>query len=281
MVWVSMAAVALLLLVVVLVLHNRRLQVAQLRQQALLEAKLERGLQTSALAHELRQPLSHLLLQSRLMQCRVEGGVADPQAVLEGVQNLQRSAQQIHQMIDTITALLRGQPGRKEPVDLVALVHELVASRCAERSLRQIQLHLDLPAEPVILELNKAQISIAIRNLLVNAQQALLEMEPQDRHLAVTLVQNAEKILVQVADSGPGLPSHSMRELLLNSTTADGMGLGLFTVHAIAKQHQGRLTLGRSQALRGAECSLWFQPCSVDPGTSIDRALPGAPVGNH
>jgi nitrogen-specific signal transduction histidine kinase len=67
MVWVSMAAVALLLLVVVLVLHNRRLQVAQLRQQALLEAKLERGLQTSALAHELRQPLSHLLLQSRLM----------------------------------------------------------------------------------------------------------------------------------------------------------------------------------------------------------------------
>lgn len=276
-----MAAVALLLLVVELLMHNRRLQVAHLRQQSLLEAKLERGLQASALAHELRQPLSYLLMQSRLMQSRVEGGSADPMAVLEGVENLQRSAQQIHQLIDTITALLRGQPGQREPVDLVALVQELLASCCAERSLRQIQLHLDLPAEPVVLELNKAQISIAIRNLLMNAQQALLDVEPQHRHLAVTLDQKAEQVQLQVADSGPGLPSHSIRELVMNSSTASGMGLGLFTVHAIAKQHQGRLTLGRSQALRGAECSLWFQPCSVDSGTSIDRALPGAPVGIH
>ena len=274
-----MAAVALLLLVVVLVEHNRRLKVAHLHQQALLEAKLERGLQASALAHELRQPLSHLLMQSRLMQCRVESGMANPEAVLEGVQNLQRSAQQIDQLIDTITALLRGQPGQKQPVDLVTLVQELLASCCSECSLRQIQLHLDLPVEPVVLELNKAQISIAIRNLLMNAQQALLDVEAQHRHLAVTLDQKADQILLQVADSGSGLPSHSLRELMMNSSTANGMGLGLFTVHAIAKHHQGRLMLGRSQALRGAECSLWLPSCSVNPGTSIDTALPGAPVG--
>jgi len=274
-----MAAVALLLLVVVLVEHNRRLKVAHLHQQALLEAKLERGLQASALAHELRQPLSHLLMQSRLMQCRVESGMANPEAVLEGVQNLQRSAQQIDQLIDTITALLRGQPGQKQPVDLVTLVQELLTSCCAECSLRQIQLHLDLPVEPVVLELNKAQISIAIRNLLMNAQQALLDVEAQHRHLAVTLDQKADQILLQVADSGSGLPSHSLRELMMNSSTANGMGLGLFTVHAIAKHHQGRLMLGRSQVLRGAECSLWLPSCSVNPGTSIDTALPGAPVG--
>lgn len=276
-----MAAVALLLLVVVLVEHNRRLNVAHQHQQALLEEKLERGLQASALAHELRQPLSHLLMQSRLMQCRVEGGAVDPEAVLEGVQNLQHSAQQINQLIDTITALLRGQPGQKEPVDLVTLVQDSIASCCAERSLRQIQLHLNLPAEPMVLELNKAQISIAIRNLLVNAQQALLNVEPQHRHLAVTLDQKVEQILLRVADSGPGLPSHSLRELMMNSSTVGGMGLGLMTVHAIAKQHQGLLILGRSQALRGAECSLWLQSCSVDLDTSIDRALPGAPVGVH
>jgi len=274
-----MAAVALLLLVVVLLMHNRRLQVSHLRQKSLLEAKLERGLQASALAHELRQPLSHLLMQSRLMQCRVESGMANPEAVLEGVQNLQRSAQQIDQLIDTITALLRGQPGQKQPVDLVTLVQELLASCCSDCSLRQIQLHLDLPVEPVVLELNKAQISIAIRNLLMNAQQALLDVEAQHRHLAVTLDQKADQILLQVADSGSGLPSHSLRELMMNSSTANGMGMGLFTVHAIAKHHQGRLMLGRSQALRGAECSLWLPSCSVNPGTSIDTALPGAPVG--
>ena len=39
-----MAAVALLFLVVVLVQHNRRLNVAHLHQQALLEDKLKRGL---------------------------------------------------------------------------------------------------------------------------------------------------------------------------------------------------------------------------------------------
>lgn len=274
-----MAAVALLLLVGVLVEHNRRLNVAHQHQQALLEDKLERGLQASALAHELRQPLSHLLMQSRLMQCRVESGVANPEAVLEGVHNLQHSAQQINQLIDTITALLRGQPGQTEPVDLVLLVQELLASCCAERSLRQIQLQLNLPTKPMVLELNKAQISIAVRNLLMNAQQALIDVEAQHRHLAVTLDQKTDQILLQVADSGPGLPSHSLRELMMNSSTANGMGLGLFTVHAIAKHHQGRLMLGQSQALRGAECSLWLPTCGVDPGTSIDTALPGAPVG--
>ena len=274
-----MAAVALLLLVGVLVEHNRRLNVAHQHQQALLEDKLERGLQASALAHELRQPLSHLLMQSRLMQYRVESGVANPEAVLEGVHNLQRSAQQINQLIDTITALLRGQTSQTEPVDLVLLVQELLASCCAERSLRQIQLHLNLPTKPMVLELNKAQISIAIRNLLMNAQQALIDVEAQHRHLAVTLDQKTDQILLQVADSGPGLPSHSLRELMMNSSTANGMGLGLFTVHAIAKHHQGRLMLGQSRALRGAECSLWLPTCGVDPGTSIDTALPGAPVG--
>ena len=133
----------------------------------------------------------------------------------------------------------------------------------------------------MVLELNKAQISIAIRNLMLNAQQALLNVEPQHRYLAVTLDHKADQILLQLADSGPGLPSHSLRELMMNSSTAGGMGLGLLTVHAITKQHQGRLTLGRSHALSGAECSLCLQSCTIDQDTSIDRALPGAPVGVH
>lgn len=275
------AVAALFFLVVVLLQRNRRLQALHIRQQALLEAKLERGLQASALAHELRQPLSHLLLQSRLIQCRMEGGATDPQDAVKDIQDLQHSAQKIHQLIDTITAFLRGEPGRRESVDLVALVQAVLASRCAERCLRQIQLHVELPAEPVQLWLNKVQITIAIRNLLVNAEQALLDVDPQKRRLALTLDSRPEQILLQVADSGPGLPSHCMRELVMDSSTPGGMGLGLFTVHAIAKQHQGRLVLGRSEALGGADCCLWLDRCSVDPGTSIDTALPGARVGIH
>ena len=59
-----------------------------------------------------------------------------------------------------------------------------------------------------------------------------------------------------VADSGPGLPSSNLRELLMRSTKPHGMGVGLLTVQSIACRHGGALHLGHSNPLGGAEVRL-------------------------
>jgi nitrogen-specific signal transduction histidine kinase len=56
-----------------------------------------------------------------------------------------------------------------------------------------------------------------------------------------------------IADSGPGLPSTNLRDLLMRSTKPQGMGVGLLTVQSIACRHSGAPHLGRSQHLGGAE----------------------------
>jgi signal transduction histidine kinase len=223
--------------------------------QAALGEKLAQSLKASALAHELRQPLSQLLLQTRLIQLRFEEAPISNPPLQQAMAELQTCGSQINDLIEAIGSLLRESATPMQPVDLPAVLRACLQRLKPKLQASGVELQLQLLHPPVLVSGVPGQLEIACCNLLSNACEAL-EGQPQPRRLACSLQAEAGMVELVVADSGPGLPSSKLRELLMRSTKPHGMGVGLLTVQSIACRHGGALHLGHSNPLGGAEVHL-------------------------
>ena len=233
--------------------------------QAALGEKLAQSLKASALAHELRQPLSQLLLQTRLLQHRFEEEQINNPPLEQAVAELQTCGSQINDLIEAIGSLLRESATPMQPVDLTSVLRACLQRLKPKLQASGVELQLQLLQPPVLVNGVSGQLEIACCNLLSNACEAL-DGQPQPRRLACSLQAEAGMVELVVADSGPGLPNTNVRELLVGSTKPQGMGVGLLTVQSIACRHGGALHLGHSNPMGGAEVRLRL-PLATPPST--------------
>ena len=235
------------------------------------------GLQASALAHELRQPLGHLLLQMQLLQFRLEQADAVDPALETPLDEVKKSGRQINRLITTMTQLLRPPAVIRSRANLCAVVKRSLWELQSDIAGAKVTVECHGIKRPAWIEGDAEALLIACKNVLHNALTALKEMPPVERRLRVQLDCGPETVVLTIADSGPGLPTAEIHELLMNSSSRDGMGLGLLTVQAIARRHNGYLSLNRSAELGGAELRLSF-PAAVQTNVGSDTAPPGAPA---
>ena len=248
----------LILLVCIWAAHvQSRLQqkrTAMQRSEERLMHKLSESLKASALAHELRQPLSQLLLQTRLMQHRFEQDDSTSPALQIAMADVQTSGRQINQLIAAIHDLFH-ESTPPQRLDLTRVVRTCLQRLGPQLQAAGVELELNGLEQPWLVNGQGTQVEIACCNLLSNGLEAL-KQQPSPRQLAVALSSDGDRVELQVADSGPGLPSSQLRDLVMASTKAKGMGVGLLTVQSIASRHDGSLQLGQSARLGGAELRL-------------------------
>ena len=224
------------------------------RQQKQLQQDLRASLRASALIHEVRQPLSVLLLQIRALQV---GQAADNRSRQDEVERLQLRAAEINRTIDALGSLL-STANRREPqsLDLSRLVGDALTRLQEQFSTHQIDVDCQQVVSGLVLCGDRRQLELATANLLRNAIEALIDQSYGPRRLMVSLRRHDGHAVLQVADNGPGLKSLDLNELQLDSNKMGGMGLGLYVVDLIATNHDGSLQLGRSPVLGGAELTL-------------------------
>ena len=104
---------------------------------------------------------------------------------------------------------------------------------------------LQVRADPVALE----QI---VHNLLLNALQALEQVPPDQRRLALTLAREQAEAVLAVQDSGPGLAPEVLPHVFepFFSTRQGGLGLGLSLCESLAQGMGGSLSAANAK-LRG------------------------------
>jgi signal transduction histidine kinase len=205
-----------------------------------------------AISHELRSPLTRARLNAEL--------VDDSEA---------RSAllRDLAEMRDLIDSLLEGEriaagaPAlRIEPVDLGALVSELVQTQFAGRA---VQLAVDAPATPV--PADPTRLRLLLRNLVDNALRhgGDATLPPQ-----VFLRREADgRLALGVRDHGPGVPPGQLARLSeafyrpdsARTRAAGGVGLGLYLCRLVAQAHGGELRIRRAEP--GLEVAMvWAVP---------------------
>jgi signal transduction histidine kinase len=257
-------------------LQNAQHTTSRLQRQT--EHKLVQSLQASALVHELRQPLSQLLLQLKRLQHRMEQQAAPDPVLEQSLDELLQSGRQMDGLIDAIHRLLGPAPRRFTRLNLCAIAAASLQALRPALQAEAVAVQVADLDQPAWIQADAAHLQIAVANLLRNALEALRHTPPP-RQLRLQIDRTREAVVLQVGDSGPGLPVLDWRQLLLNSSATAGMGLGLMIVQSIASNHGGRLILGRSADLGGALVSLSLPLASLAPDNAdSDTEPPAAPA---
>lgn len=223
-----------------------------------LSQKLKTSLTAAAIVHEIRQPLSSILLNCRLavqsLEQAASGSIPDP--LQRSLLQLTTDADRVVATIERMRMLLRNVETEHGPFHLNLSVESALVFLKKELHRSQVQWHSAGLDQPCSVIGDGAQLQIAVVNLVRNAIQAMETTPTDKRHLQVTLIQSVDTVRIAVADSGPGFRADFQEHRdsgVLNTTKADGMGVGLYVVQTAVANHQGRLHFQRSMELGGAE----------------------------
>ncbi len=218
-----------------------------LRQEERLEAKLRSSLHAAAVAHEINLPLSTLLLNTRLLMEQAGDQVQGVER--ERLEAMGVEAQRVITTIEKMRTLLRNVQTEHQPLDLTDVARSaLLQTRSAQRKAGVVVTRDSSLDTPVEVQGDPTQIQIAIVNLLRNALEALgtrpsSESVPQ---VAVSVERSEGGVDLIVDDNGPGFPPGQTAIAPLETTKADGSGLGLFVVETTMANHGGRVLMERS-----------------------------------
>jgi signal transduction histidine kinase len=217
------------------------------------------GAVASGLAHEIRNPLNSLSINSQLLvemlSALPDGDKANKEELLSLAQS---NLKVIQRLSDLLTDFLRfARPPSMELVvtDLNRVVAETVRFLEVDFSRRGIELTTKLHTAPLPLLADEKLLKQALLNILLNAEEA---MDKDPRRIRVTTGRSeAGRPFARVQDNGRGIPRADRGQIfrLFFTTRKNGSGLGLPIVRQIVREHGGKITL-RSREGRGTTVTL-------------------------
>ncbi|WP_415033011.1 ATP-binding protein [Azonexus sp.] len=199
------------------------------------------------LAHEIKNPLTPIQLSAERLQLKLGTKLTSPDAdMLErGTQTIINQVQAMKRMVDDFRDYARTPAPQLAPVDLNALVQEVLS--LYEGSTAQIELKLAADLPPV--QGDATQLRQIIHNLLRNAEDALENQNPA-RIEILSEIAGSRCARLRITDNGPGFPGELLPRIFepYVTTKARGTGLGLPIVKKIIDEHQGNIEISNTAA---------------------------------
>lgn len=197
------------------------------------------GEMATTLAHELNQPLTSIVQNMDAARIVVNKNLEGPELSIL-VSETEIQAHRAGGIIRTLRDFVRNKDVSTEAFDLVELLHETAQLVGVEASAEGIAVKLDIKSEATAFG-SRIQISQVIVNLFRNAIEAILDSDPDQRQITVSLARADEWVEVSVADTGAGFDDDFDPFARFASTKKGGIGLGLSICESIIEAHSGRL----------------------------------------
>ncbi len=255
---------------------QRREQELREKQEQLVQAgKLATlGELTTGIAHELNNPLNNigLFVGNAIDLIELEVAEAEPELIMRELRNAMQQVRKATEIISHLRTFGRAAPVSFEAVDIAQVVERALSLMHEQLRLRQIEVRLRFPDEPVVVTGNAIQIEQVFINLLTNARDALAEAA--QKVITITFHGEAEQVVLHFSDSGPGIPA-GMEKRIFDPffTTKDvgkGTGLGLSITYGIIKDHHGTITV-ESHPGEGAHFLIQLPRTHADQEDMLDE----------
>lgn len=255
---------------------------------------------TASLAHEIKNPLNSLQIHAQLMNRALhdpDRRASDHERILQSSDVILEEISRLNRVVNDFLTAVRPTRPMKNRADINRLIEHVYATLQPELEARGIicSLRLDRDIPPV--EIDPAQMTQVVLNLLKNSMEALEEQREALASRPASLAGAAqewrptleihtrmlldERYLVKIVDNGPGIPEENLRRVHepYFTTKFSGTGLGLAIVSRIVEEHGGLMHIA-SEPGKGTVVSISFL-LDGRPVRLLGQDLPVAPALGH
>jgi PAS domain S-box-containing protein len=219
------------------------------------------GTLASGVAHEINNPLACVTANLELLREELTPPVPGeppptrmPQPeILAALDDAREGAERVRVIVRDLRLFARGDAGERGPVDLGGVLQaaERMAGNMVKTRARVVQEHAPLP--PV--DGNATRLCQVFVNILVNAAQAIAAGAPEDNEVRVCAALDGDRVVVEVRDTGVGIPadvrSRIFDPFFSTKGIGGGHGLGLSVCHGIVTSFGGQISVDDGPEGRG------------------------------
>lgn len=220
--------------------HDRKMLEERLNQT---EKLASFGQLVAGIAHEIKNPLA--IIQSSLDV--LENPARSPEQKAEAGQFIREEVRRLDERLRSFLAFARPREVRPRQVLLSGFLKRRLAA--LEPVFPNVQFSLEISKPEPLVMADEEQLSQVLINLVLNAGEAM------DGHgrLAVKTRQHGHEALIEVEDSGPGIPPELRARIFdpFYTTKPNGSGLGLSICYQILIAHGGRIMVNSGRDGQG------------------------------
>jgi signal transduction histidine kinase len=199
------------------------------------------GKMAAMIAHEVRNPLSSIGLNTELLEEEL-AAIADSDEARELCRAIHREVDRLAGITEEYLAFSRLPKPKLADEPVNSMVSDLASFVREDLAVKQVTLTTDLVAGDPIARIDAAQIRQCLLNLIRNAAEAVTARG--SGHVTLrTRAAGAGRVEIDVEDNGIGIPAEVLPQLFdpFFSTKEDGSGLGLALTQQIVRDHGGDL----------------------------------------
>lgn len=220
------------------IIHDLTLRKKAERELMQAELLSVTGKMARSMAHEVRNPLTNLVLALNELEDVVE--TTEDTIIFTDI--IKRNSKRIDQIITEMLNSSRKSIIQKQKNDITKIIEDSVAVVLDRITLQNMQLKLDISNAPIEIQLDAKQFKLALNNILINAVEA---MEEGSGLLKISCLTKDNFVHIIIEDNGIGMERETINKLFNPFFTSKkgGMGLGLTTVLNIIKGHDGTIDI--------------------------------------
>ena len=216
-------------------------------RQRLTELENEKARFLRQVSHELKTPLASLHEGVALLEDEVAGKLSAGQREVTGI--LRQSGLALQKQIEDLLrynqAAFEAQALRRAPVDLAALLDQVIAEQRLQLQARRLKVEVEGKTGPLLADADK--LGIVLANLLSNA----VRFSPEGGVIRFTHCRQDQRVIIECLDQGPGVaPDEAQRifEPFFQGSVQppgarSGNGVGLSIVSEYVQAHGGSVEL--------------------------------------
>ena len=212
---------------------------AGLEEQLRLSEKMAAiGLLAAGVAHEVNTPLTGI---SSFTQMLLEKAGPDDSR-RELLEKIERQTFRAAKIVNNLLNLARPSGGETGPVDLNVIIGDVLSLLEHQFKTGRIQVRRDLQEERLIVRGMEYKLQQVFLNLFLNARDAM----PKGGWLSVSARVRGDEAVVEVGDTGIGIPPEHLARIydpfFTTKGEGRGTGLGLSVTFGIVNEHGGTLS---------------------------------------
>ena len=205
------------------------------------------GKLSSSVAHEINNPLSGILIYTKLLYKQVGNPELYPskrESMLKHLKLIENETKRCGDIVKGLLDFSRKDQNDFEPKHLQEILQETYDLMAHPIKIKNIRFQTEFDVKSDLIYCNPNQIKQACIALLVNASEAI----PENGEIKMkTYNPDDETVILEIIDNGSGIAAedipHIFEPFFSTKQNVSGIGLGLSIVHGIVQNHKGKITV--------------------------------------